>query len=255
MSVFGTGGTIGIALGPILVTAFLGWFGLQGTLALVFPVSLMAALAIKELSALSPVSSRAISRTSGNSSRTDEWFPFLCLTGVVICRSIIFYTLNTFIPLYWVDVYGQSKASGGAALTILLSVGIAGQLLGGRLADRYGHRAVIRVGFGSLIPALLLFAGGRDITLSTLLLIPIGIATALSYSPMVVVGQRYLPGRMALSSGITLGLTVSAGGMIIPLLGRLADGYGLGTVFWVTAGVPVAATLLAFSLPLPKIDH
>ena len=66
----------------------------------------------------------------------DEWRPFLRLTGVVICRSVIFFALNTFIPLYWIDVLGQSKASGGAALTILLSAGVVGQFLGGRLADQ-----------------------------------------------------------------------------------------------------------------------
>ncbi len=255
MSLFGTGGTLGIALGPIFITSILIRFGLTGTLALLFPVGLMAVLLTMRLPALSSFSTQANNRPKENPSRPDEWHPFLILTGVVICRSVIFYTYNTFIPLYWVHVHKLSKASGATALTILLSAGVVGQLLGGRLADRYGHRAVIKMGFGSLILVLLLFATGPDLTVSTLLLIPIGIATALSYSPMVVIGQRYLPCRVALSSGITLGLTVSAGGMIIPLLGRLADGYGLEAVFWVIAGMPVLATLLTFGLPPPQIDQ
>jgi hypothetical protein len=43
--------------------------------------------------------------------------------------------------------------------------------------------------------------------------------------------------------------------MIVPLLGRLADGYGLGIIFWVIAGVPILALFLTFGLPFPQIDR
>ena len=254
ISIFGIGGTLGIALGPIFIITCLLQLGLKGTLVLVIPGALMAILMIGQLPALSSFSTHPDQRTPMTVSLPDEWRPFLRLMGAVVCRSIIFCALNTFIPLYWIDVLGQSKASGGTALTILLSAGVVGQFFGGRLADEYGHRHVIRASFGTLILFLFLFATGPSVTLSTLLLIPIGIAISAPYSAMVVIGQRYLPCRVAFSSGITLGLTVSAGGMIVPLLGRLADSYGLGTILWVIAGVPVLATLIGFALPLPQID-
>jgi FSR family fosmidomycin resistance protein-like MFS transporter len=254
ISIFGIGGTVGIALGPVFMITCLLQLGLKGTLVLVIPGALLAILMIGQLPALSSLSTHPDQRTAMTVSLPDEWHPFLRLTGAVVCRSIIFFALNTFIPLYWIDVLGQSKASGGTALTILLSAGVVGQFLGGRLADEYGHRHVIKASFGTLILFLFLFATGPRVTLSTLLLIPIGMAISAPYSAMVVIGQRYLPCRVALSSGITLGLTVSTGGMIVPLLGRLADSYGLGSILWVIAGVPVLATLIAFGLPLPQID-
>ena len=255
MSIFGIGGTLGIALGPVFIITCLLHLGLKGTLVLVIPGALLAIFMIGQLPALSSFSTHLDQRKAMTGSLPDEWSPFLRLTGAVVCRSIIFYALNTFVPLYWIDVLGQSKASGGTALTILLSSGAVGQLLGGRLADEYGHRRVITGSFVTLILFLFLFAMGPSVTLSTLLLIPIGMAISAPYSPMVVIGQRYLPCRVALSSGITLGLTVSAGGMIVPLLGRLADSYGLGSILWVIAGVPVLAILIALSLPLPQIDR
>jgi FSR family fosmidomycin resistance protein-like MFS transporter len=255
MSIFGIGGTLGIALGPVFMITCLLQLGLKGTLVLVVPGAFMAILMIRQLPALSSFSTHPDQRTPMTVSLPDEWRPFLRLTGAVVCRSIIFFALNTFIPLYWIDVLGQSKASGGTALTLLLSAGVVGQFLGGRLADEYGHRHVIKASFGTLILFLFLLATGPSVTLSTLLLIPIGMAVSAPYSAMVVIGQRYLPCRVALSSGITLGLTVSAGGMIVPLLGRLADSYGLGTILWVIAGVPVLATLITFGLPLPQIDN
>ena len=255
MSVFGIGGTLGIALGPIFITSFLLRFGMKGTLVLAFPVTVMAILLISKFAVLSSFSAHSTHKMSKISFQLEEWNPFLRLTGGVICRSIIFFAFNTFIPLYWIGVHHQSKAAGGVALTILLSSGVVGQLLGGRLADRYSDRAVIKLSFGWLILPLVLFAMGPGVTFSTLLLIPIGIGVSMPYSAMVVLGQRYLPCRVALSSGVTLGLTVSAGGMIVPLLGRLADGYGLGIIFWVIAGVPLLALLLTFGLPLPQIDR
>jgi len=254
ISVFGVGGTMGIALGPILITTSLLQWGLKGTLILAFPATLMALLLIAQFPALSSFSVHPKTGKTLNLSLPDEWSPFRRLAGVVICRSIIFYTLNTFIPLYWIYVLKQSKASGGTALTILLGTGVVGALLGGKLADHFGDRAVIKVSYGALIPALFFFAMSHDVTLSTLLLVPIGLTMAASYSPVVVLGQRYLPRRIAFASGITLGLTISAGGMVVPLLGKLADYYGLGIILWITAGLPVLATLIAFSLPLPQID-
>lgn len=39
----------------------------------------------------------------------------------------------------------------------------------------------------------------------------------------------YLPSRIGTASGVTLGLTVSIGGLISPLLGHLADSTSLKT--------------------------
>src|SRR5205823_7573905 len=55
---------------------------------------------------------------------------FARLTATMLVRAIVFYGLNTFIPLYWIAVLHQSKAAGGAALTLLLVAGGAGTLLG-----------------------------------------------------------------------------------------------------------------------------
>lgn len=40
---------------------------------------------------------------------------------------------------------------------------------------------------------------------------------------MTVLAQEYLPGRVGTASGMTIGLAVTLGGVVAPLLGRLAD--------------------------------
>ena len=60
------------------------------------------------------------------------------------------------------------------------------------------------------------------------LLVPLAVFIFLPTSVLVVLGQEYLPNRVGMASGVTLGLAVSVGGMCAPLLGRLGDRYGMG---------------------------
>jgi FSR family fosmidomycin resistance protein-like MFS transporter len=54
-----------------------------------------------------------------------------------------------------------------------------------------------------------------------------GFALFQSFSLTVTLGQDYLPSRIGTSSGVTLGLAISVGGMLAPVLGALADATSL----------------------------
>lgn len=81
------------------------------------------------------------------------------------------------------------------------------------------------------------------------LLAPIGAATVASYSVTVVMGQEYLPGRVGVASGFTVGLAIGMGGVGSPILGALADGFGLPAVLVALALLPIPAALLTLNLP------
>ena len=87
---------------------------------------------------------------------------------------------------------------------------------------------------------------------ATLLLVLIGLVLSVPLSAMVVLGQSYLPNRLGLASGITLGLGFSFGGLTTPAIGRVADVYGLRAALMVLAFLPVAMTLLMLALPSEK---
>ena len=254
MSLFGIGGQAGFAIGPAIATAFLASWGLKGTLVLTIPVTLMAIVLIGKRSeiAMCLSSSKEEERSGGNTAIRDAWIPFGLLTATVICRSIIFYGLSTFIPLYWIHILHRSRAAGGTALTIMFAAGVIGNLSGGRLADRYGHRIVTLSGFGALIPLLFFFAQTKDVLAATGLLVLIGTVLFSVMSPLVVLGQKYLPNRVGLASGVTLGVAVAGGGVATPLLGRIADLHGISASLTAVACLSVLSMLLALTLPLPK---
>lgn len=258
VSIFTAGGNVGFALGPILTTPILLIFGLKGSIFLIIPVLIVSIIFMTQIPSLlqkeKEESSKITKRTVTSEEVKDEWNSFLKLLGPITCRSITFFGLNTFLPLYFIHVLNQSKTTGSTALTILLVMGAIGTLIAGRLADHYGQRNVVKVGFGILIPLLIIFVNVHTVLTSMILLIPIGLTLFAPFSPMVVLGQKYLPNHMGLASGVTLGLAVSIGGVAAPFLGWISDNYGIRQALVCLTILPIIATIIAFILPKPKID-
>ena len=71
-----------------------------------------------------------------------------------------------------------------------------------------------------------------------LLLLMIGAAKAISYSPVIVLGQTYLAKSIGFASGITLGVSQTIGGVIAPVVGNLADTYSLPVSYDDTRAIP-----------------
>jgi len=262
MSLFGVGGTIGFAIGPLLITTALLQWGLKGTLVLIVPVTIMALVMTSQFSAFESLeASRNRDQNVSNTEVSKEnWGAFAWLTITIIGRSIIFYGLNTFIPIYWINALNQSKAEGALALTIFAGSGILGNLLGGSLADRIGQKKVMLLGYFGLTLFLPVLIFVDNVQMATLLLIPIGLLLYGTYSPSIVLGQSYLPNRVGLSSGVTLGVAVAIGGGAAPIIGRIADLYGIWFSLASIAFLPIFFLVITLSLPIPqrgvaKIDY
>ena len=156
----------------------------------------------------------------------NDWRAFGILTLVIMSRSILFLGLNSYIPLYWTDVFQAGKVDAGLVITFFCGVGVASNVLGGMLADRIGYSRVIRMAYAVCLPALLFFPQVGSSWLAVLLLAPLAVGLFSSFSAMVVLGQKYLARNVGLASGVTLGLALSVGGIATPLLGYVADNYG-----------------------------
>jgi FSR family fosmidomycin resistance protein-like MFS transporter len=79
-----------------------------------------------------------------------------------------------------------------------------------------------------------------------------GAATIATFAVTIVMGQEFLPRRIGVASGVTIGLSVGMGGVAAPLLGVLADASGLRAVFELIVAFPVAALLLSLALPVRR---
>jgi FSR family fosmidomycin resistance protein-like MFS transporter len=242
MSLFGVGGQLGFAIGPLIATAALLWWGLKGTLCLIVPPAAVAAAVIAALPGMTKgYASAGCAELGGcaDGGSADRWPAFLCLSGALLSRSVVFYGINTFLPLYWIYGLGQSRTQAASALTVFLVATMTGNLFGGRGADRMGYRRVTITGLVLLALFLPLLLVAPTPLTAMLLLAPIGFVLSVPFGPMVVLGQSYLPNRVGLASGITLGLGMSFGGLVTPLLGWVADAYGLRATIAVVAFTPL----------------
>ena len=134
----------------------------------------------------------------------------------------------------------------------MLSAVVTGTLIGGRMADRYGRKSVVVVSLAALTPLLFVFLSAHGLTAAGLLLIPVGIALAASTSVVVVMAQEYLPDRIGLAAGVTLGLSMTVGGLLMPAFGAVADHYGLRMSMTLLALVPALGFVMSLTLHEPS---
>jgi MFS transporter, FSR family, fosmidomycin resistance protein len=247
MSLFSVGGNAGFALGPLITTPLVLVFGLPGTLGLIVLPLLAAALTVRELPGLRALDEPDAPPLAG-SLEHDDWGAFNRLGALIALRSGVYFGLQAFVPAYFVVELASTETTGNAALTLMLAAGAVGTLIGGVLVDRWGPRIVLVATMAALFPLLLVLPLVGEVA-AIVLLGAIGAVTIASFSISVVLGQAYLPSRIGLASGVTLGLAIGLGGVAATAFGAIADAYGVTAVLWTVAALPLPAVLLALSLP------
>jgi MFS transporter, FSR family, fosmidomycin resistance protein len=259
MSFFSLGGNAGFALGPILVTPLVLLLGLHGTLLLAVVPALVAAVLARELGRLRTVAaekSAHVARSVAEEDRDeDDWNAFVRLGGVVALRSCVYFGLQAFIPLWFIHQLGTGKGVGNAALTAMLVAGAGGTYFGGRIVDRVGRRRLVVGSTAASIPVLVaLVLAPSPLTAGVLTAVE-GFLIILTFSITVVMSQEYLPSRLGLASGVSLGLAIGVGGIAAAAMGVVADAYGLRTVMWLIVVLAVPMVALARTLPVTRAER
>ena len=250
MSFFSVGGNLGFALGPVVATPLVLIFGLPGTLLLAVPATLMAGVMFFEgPRMLRHLPQEVVDEDEKESlSEREQWTPFVLMVAVVAVRSFVYFGLVAFVASYYERVLGASPALGNAALAVMLFAGAVGTLLIGPLADRFGRRTTIVASMLILPPLIFGFTLAGPYAGMALLAL-VGAATVGTFGVTVVMGQEYLPGRIGLAAGVTMGLSIGLGGIGAPLLGLLADSGGLRTTMLTIAALPAIGLVLSLTLP------
>jgi FSR family fosmidomycin resistance protein-like MFS transporter len=248
MGWFSLGGNLGFAVAPILVTAVVATGGLRLTPLLVVPALAGSVLCLPVLRALH----RATGTGSGTTVRTgtDDRASFGKLSLAVVCRSVAFAGLSTFLALYAPQRTAGGTSAGTAALVVLYLGGAVGTVLGGSLAGRWDRVTVVRWSYLVTVGAV----GGIVFVPGPAFYLFVALTSAGLYIPFslqITLGQDYLPTRVGTASGITLGLTVSVGGLVSPLIGHVADVASLQVALAPLILMPALSWLLFRTLPEP----
>lgn len=172
------------------------------------------------------------------------WIAFAILAT---SQSWVQQNMVIFLPKFLSDL-GRTPEVYGALTALFIASGALGMLTGGILADRFGKRRVAATMLGLAVLPLALIPYFAN-TSWILILIPIaGFFAGSTHSIIVVLAQRYIPGGMAMSSGLILGFMFASGAFGVLLSGYLADLFGMTIIFWLTAALALIASTMALSL-------
>lgn len=245
MSLFSIGGNLGFGFGALAGAQLVHAFGLHGGLLLMVPCIAVAVVLLglrRYLLGFVPDRETRALRAGEDDPRS-----LGLLLAVITFRSLAWYGLLTFVPL-WEESLGHSKQYGNGLLWGMLLLGGIGTLAAGPLADRIGLRTVL-LGANLLIaPLMIVFieVGGPA---GAVALAVVGVAVIGTFGITMVMAQNYLPSRIGMASGLSIGFSIGLGGLAAVFLGAVADSVDLHAALWISAIAPVAAVILTLMLP------
>lgn len=248
MSLFSIGGNVGYALGPTVTTPLVLVLGLAGGLLLALPVLAVAAALLLAMPFLAGFAPDARSREAARGE--DRPGALVLLLGVIAFRSVAWFGLITFVPLWEVSL-GHSKAHGAQLLSLMLLAGGLGTLAAGPLADRLGRRPVLLASCVVTAPLILTYVAVGGVP-GAIALALVGVCVIGTFGVTMVMSQEYLPSRIGMASGLSIGLSIGLGGVAAVGLGALADSVDLRAAMYAAAAAPLVAVALAALLPATR---
>jgi FSR family fosmidomycin resistance protein-like MFS transporter len=246
MSYFNIGGNAGYAAAPILMTPLVLWLGLEGGLVAAVPVIVYALFLWRYQPRLRELEETGSLRIFDGADRPAA---MTILTFVVLLRTVAWFALLTFVPL-WIVSEGGTKGEGNRDLAVMLVSGAIGTLLIGRIADHVGLRATLIVTQVAITPLMLVFVlvGGVP---GTIALAFIGMCVVGTFGVTTVLGQRYLPCHVGVAAGLTIGLAIGLGGVTAVAVGAVADAIDLQTALLACTVAPLIGVFFCLALPSP----
>ena len=248
MSIFGLGGTIAHSIGPLAVTGFIVLAGIG-----YLPVSsIVGVLAIVLLLVYLPAPGKRDKPQGGlfRQLRSDlyvTWKAVFVIWLIAVLRSFTDVAFRSFYPILFMQD-DRSLMSMGVVLSLNTVGGSLAALVCGAYVDRRGYRSLFYASFVLATPCLLLFIHSSGFWVYPLSFIA-GFVLLATMFPSVALSTQIAPENRSLATSITLGFAVGTGGVLAPLVGRLAEHFGLLSVLGFTAAIPLLCLPLIRYIP------
>ena len=147
MSFFMFGGEMARTLGPLIITAAVSLWGLEGTWKLI-PFGLVASLILyfklRKIEISSDVEHKKKPKDYWNTIK--KFMPFfLILIGITLFRSIMKSGLTAFLPTYFYMEKGETLWFSNSALAVFQLAGAVGTVFSGTISDKIGRKTALLI--------------------------------------------------------------------------------------------------------------
>ena len=247
VSLFGAGGTVGVALGPIAVLGLVGMFGVGATPWLMIPGVLLGLLML----VIVPPQERCAA--SGGCPRLFDRSLFRGRIGMLaaseIATSLAQITFASAVPLWLVAEHGVARDASliGWTLSTFSLAAAAGGIAGGLLGTHLGRAAVAATAMALAPLPLLAIFFVQPGTPGFFLAVALAGALVNAGLPLkIVAAQELAPRAVATASGMLMGFAMGVAGLIYVGVGHLQQLVGVGPAMAASFLILVPGALLAW---------
>jgi FSR family fosmidomycin resistance protein-like MFS transporter len=254
ISIFNMGGTFAFGVGPLFITYFVSNYGLG-----VSPFTMLFGLVVMAI--LFKITPPPRQESLGDLRLLDTlkqvlgtvWKSIILIWVIMVLRAFATQSFMTYIPVLYAKE-GYSLVSIGSLISIMTVAGAISGLMAGHLSDRFGYKPIFHIAHTLATPSLylLLYLPGNWVFFSafwagffSMATLPLGLAMAFELAPK---------GKSLIAS-LMMGLAFGTGGMIIPLVGKLADIFSIRSALFFLAMIPLLSNVLIFLLPAKKFKQ
>lgn len=257
MALFSAMGTLGFAVGPLVITRVVSAFGLEHSWYIIGTGVVMSAILYRVCPPLpvQPVSSPGVEKIKWQLLRAlrTAWKPLTLLYLITVIRSGLQMTTNNFLP-FMLEGRGYSLTAIGNVMTVFLLLGGVGGLVGGFTAERFSGRAVTL--YSGLLAGPLMIGAFATTGALSLICLGLGGFMLLATIPVIVsMAQELVPGQTSTVSALMMGAAWGVGALSPQALSKLEPSLGYRNVLIVASAISMISAALAYFLPREEITR
>jgi MFS transporter, FSR family, fosmidomycin resistance protein len=248
-SVFQVGGSLGSALGPLLIAFFvlprgqqsLAWF----TLTALFAIVVLTGLGHWSKQHGQAIQKKYSVKSTRTLSRKQVGGALAVLILLTLSKYFYLASITSYYVFYLMQHFHMVQRDALLCLFLFLAAVAAGTVIGGPVGDRIGRKKVIWASILGVLP-LTVPLPYATLPLTIALSVLIGLVLASAFTAILVYAQELMPGRVGMISGLFFGLAFGVSGLGAAVLGILADHTSIDFVYKVCSFLPALGLLTGF---------
>jgi MFS transporter, FSR family, fosmidomycin resistance protein len=257
MALFSALGTLGFAVGPLVITRVVAAYGLDHSYYIIATGLIMTAVLYRFCPPLpAPVKpAPGVEKIKWQLllALKPAWKPLLLLYLITVVRSGLQMTTNNFLPFLLHD-RGYTLTETGNVLTVFLLLGGLGGLAGGFAAERFSGRAVSL--YSGLLAGPLMIGAFATSGVTSVICLGLGGFMLLATIPVIVaMAQELVPGQTSTVSALMMGAAWGVGALAPQALSNFVPAFGFTKVLMFASAVTVVTAGLAYFLPRDEPIH
>ena len=252
MSFFMFGGEMARTLGPLIITAAVTYWGLEGTWKLI-PFGLIASfilfLKLRNIK-ISDSFKKGETAKPQYLKTIKKYLPFfMILVGITLFRAIMKSGLTAFLPTYFYTEKGETLWFANSALAVFQLAGAVGTILSGSISDKLGRKTTLLI-ISVLSPIMMFLFVSSTGWVSFVFLVLLGFFVFSPGPVLMALVQDTSKSLPVFMNSIYMTLNFLASATAVLFAGLLGDWLGLETTYLISSLLALGA--IPFVLMLKK---